>query len=125
VARGLGTWNGDESSLPSIPAKRDGYVVPANGYFVIRFKADNPGVWFYHCHIDLHLVGGMAATIVEAPEALQISISAAGASLCSAGDYKSSGNCNGDAGSISAADATSKCNTIYNFKGNDRGALIS
>lgn len=66
VARGAGTWDGDEGSMPSVPSKRDGAVVPANGYIVLRFKANNPGVWFFHCHIDLHLVGGMAATIIEA-----------------------------------------------------------
>lgn len=31
------------------------------GYTVIRFVADNPGVWFFHCHIDWHLALGMAA----------------------------------------------------------------
>jgi len=30
------------------------------GYTVIRFTADNPGVWFFHCHIDWHLIMGMA-----------------------------------------------------------------
>ena len=30
------------------------------GYTVIRFEADNPGAWFFHCHIDWHLVMGMA-----------------------------------------------------------------
>jgi L-ascorbate oxidase len=30
------------------------------GYTVIRFVADNPGAWSFHCHIDWHLVMGMA-----------------------------------------------------------------
>lgn len=117
-------WNGDESAFPAIPSKRDGHVVPANGYSVIRFKANNPGVWFYHCHIDMHLVAGMAATIIEAPELLQGTVPAAGIALCNAGNLKSSGNCNGDAGSITAADAAEKCNNVFNFRGIDRGALI-
>jgi len=106
--------------------KRDDVVVPANGYVVIRFKADNPGTWFFHCHIDLHLVGGMAATIVEAPDVLQgqLTVPAAGSALCSKGNYPSSGNCNGEPGPISASDATSKCNTIFNSNGNNNGALI-
>lgn len=29
------------------------------GYTVIRFEANNPGAWFFHCHIDWHLVMGM------------------------------------------------------------------
>jgi iron transport multicopper oxidase len=101
-------------------------LVPANGYVVLRFKADNPGVWFFHCHIDLHLIGGMATTIIEAPDVLQgsLSVPAAGQALCSKGNYKSSGNCNGDSGSISASDAASKCNTIFNSAGNNNGAVV-
>eukprot|EP01035_Chromulina_nebulosa_P020574 gene20574-26680_t len=30
------------------------------GWSVIRFVADNPGMWLFHCHIDWHLVLGMA-----------------------------------------------------------------
>ena len=119
VARGLGTWNGNEGSMPAVPVKRDGAVVPANGYIVLRFKADNPGVWFFHCHIDLHVVGGMAATIIEAPDVLQSqqSISLAAQGLCKNSNWPSSGNCNGDQGAISASDAASKCNNVYNYKG--------
>ena len=38
------------------------------GYVVLRFVADNPGVWFFHCHIDWHLMMGLAMTIVESPD---------------------------------------------------------
>ncbi|KAG9187155.1 hypothetical protein G6011_05026 [Alternaria panax] len=122
VAKGLGSWNGDEDSLPKVPSKRDGVVVPAFGYAVIRFKADNPGVWFFHCHIDFHLVGGMAATIIESPDLLSGSVPAAGIALCDAGNKKSSGNCAGEQGEISAKDASTKCNNVYNTR--VRGALI-
>jgi iron transport multicopper oxidase len=122
VAKGLGFWNGDEGSLPKVPLKRDGFVVPAFGYAVIRFKADNPGVWFFHCHIDFHLVGGMGATIIESPNLLSGSVPAAGVALCDAGKMKSSGNCAGEKGDISAKDASTKCNNVYNTK--VRGALI-
>ena len=27
---------------------------------MIRLKADNPGMWFMHCHIEIHHVAGMA-----------------------------------------------------------------
>ena len=122
VAKGEGDWDGDESILPQVPSKRDGLVVPAYGYAVIRFKADNPGVWFFHCHIDFHLVGGMAATIIESPERISGSVPAAGKALCDAGDYKSSGNCAGKKGDISALTANDKCNNVYNTK--VRGARI-
>lgn len=126
VARGSGTWNGNENNLPATPEKRDVAVMPANGYLVIRFQANNPGVWFFHCHIDLHLAGGMAATIVEAPDQLQKqqSVSSASQGLCSAAGQKSSGNCAGESGSITAQDAASKCNTVYNYKG-PNNAVVS
>jgi iron transport multicopper oxidase len=68
----------------------------------------------------------MAATIIEAPDVLQQSqsVPAAGVSLCSKGNYQSSGNCNGQSGAISASDAASKCNNVYNSPGNNNGALI-
>ena len=38
---------------------------------VLRFKADNPGVWFFHCHIEWHLKQGLALLLIEAPEEMQ------------------------------------------------------
>ncbi|KAL3875073.1 hypothetical protein ACJMK2_038011 [Sinanodonta woodiana] len=32
-------------------------------YTIIRFKADNPGTWFFHCHTDGHMQQGMAMVI--------------------------------------------------------------
>ncbi|KAJ1803121.1 ferroxidase fet3, partial [Coemansia sp. RSA 2598] len=40
-------------------------------YIKIRLRADNPGVWIFHCHLDIHHSMGMAMTIVEAPDVLQ------------------------------------------------------
>jgi len=34
---------------------------------VIAFKADNPGYWFLHCHVELHLIDGMGVLIQEYP----------------------------------------------------------
>lgn len=45
---------------------RDTAYIPQNGWLGIRFKADNPGVWIFHCHIEWHLDAGMAITINEA-----------------------------------------------------------
>ncbi|KAG8494977.1 hypothetical protein CXB51_012736 [Gossypium anomalum] len=36
------------------PVERNTVGVPAGGWVVIRFVADNPGVWFMLCHIDAH-----------------------------------------------------------------------
>jgi len=61
----------NHSAFPAIPARRDTFVLPPQGYFVIRFVADNPGVWFFHCHIDWHLSQGLGMLLIEAPTQLQ------------------------------------------------------
>ncbi|KAF9962943.1 ferroxidase fet3 [Mortierella alpina] len=50
------------------PLRRDTVVVPAGTSAAIRFRALNPGVWFFHCHIEWHLEAGLAMTLIEAPE---------------------------------------------------------
>eukprot|EP01037_Dinobryon_pediforme_P018622 gene18622-18913_t len=42
--------------------------VPAEGWAKIVLFTDNPGVWFFHCHIDWHVAAGLGANIIEAPE---------------------------------------------------------
>lgn len=42
---------------------RDTVQIPRRGYAVLRFRADNPGVWLFHCHILWHLAGGMAMLV--------------------------------------------------------------
>lgn len=49
---------------------RDTVSVPANGWAKLRFVADNPGVWMFHCHIDWHMSAGFMSHIIEAPEVL-------------------------------------------------------
>lgn len=53
------------------PMIRDTVFVEGNSFVVLRFKADNPGVWFFHCHIEFHLDQGLAAVFIEAPDAIQ------------------------------------------------------
>ncbi|XP_048753990.2 uncharacterized protein LOC125665390 [Ostrea edulis] len=47
------------------PVLKDTVTVPANGYVIIRFKADNPGYWFMHCHFTHHLAEGMSLVMQE------------------------------------------------------------
>uniref|UniRef100_A0A8W8NZN9 Plastocyanin-like domain-containing protein n=1 Tax=Magallana gigas TaxID=29159 RepID=A0A8W8NZN9_MAGGI len=65
------TWN-DYRSIPNInvedPVRKDTIVVPYGGYSIIRIWATNPGVWFMHCHIDRHMVEGMALMLNESFE---------------------------------------------------------
>ncbi|KAG7748309.1 hypothetical protein KL912_002214 [Ogataea haglerorum] len=56
---------------PEHPMERDVLYVNPNSYFVIRFKANNPGVWYFHCHIEWHLIQGLALTLIEDPLGIQ------------------------------------------------------
>ncbi|KAJ5535848.1 hypothetical protein N7513_009034 [Penicillium frequentans] len=44
-------------------ALRDTVYIPRRGYAVLRFRADNPGVWLFHCHMPWHLATGTAMLI--------------------------------------------------------------
>ena len=44
---------------------KDTLLIPSGGYAVVYFKANNPGYWFLHCHIELHVLNGMSAVIAE------------------------------------------------------------
>ncbi|KAE8964972.1 hypothetical protein PR003_g29984 [Phytophthora rubi] len=74
------------NQLPALkllsPMTRDVYTVPPctsdgnggcldAGYLVLRFNADNPGVWIFHCHIDWHLEAGLSMMLVEGEDELQ------------------------------------------------------
>ncbi|XP_047106717.1 laccase-5-like [Schistocerca piceifrons] len=49
-------------NLETAPLK-DTISVPMRGYTVIRFIADNPGYWFFHCHISNHAELGMGVVL--------------------------------------------------------------
>ncbi|RVX13804.1 Laccase-2 [Vitis vinifera] len=41
------------------PVERNTVGVPSGGWVAIRFLADNPGVWFMHCHFEVHMSWGL------------------------------------------------------------------
>ncbi|KAG2592977.1 hypothetical protein PVAP13_5NG616484 [Panicum virgatum] len=41
------------------PVARNTIAVPGGGWAVIRFVANNPGMWFFHCHLDPHVPMGL------------------------------------------------------------------
>ncbi|KAH8648436.1 iron transport multicopper oxidase fet3 [Xylariales sp. PMI_506] len=45
------------------PVKKDTVWVPPWGYVVVRFLADNPGIWALHCHIMWHQASGMTMAL--------------------------------------------------------------
>ncbi|XP_058109594.1 laccase-17-like [Magnolia sinica] len=62
VGQGFGNFdrNKDPAKFNLVdPIERNTVGVPSGGWAVIRFRADNPGVWFMHCHFDVHLSWGL------------------------------------------------------------------
>lgn len=45
------------------PLRKDTVRVPRRGHVVIRFRADNPGLWMLHCHMGVHLGSGLAMAL--------------------------------------------------------------
>ncbi|XP_052176781.1 laccase-13-like isoform X2 [Diospyros lotus] len=67
IAQGFGNYDsGQETANFNLidPPKRNTIDVPAGGWAVIRFVADNPGAWLMHCHIDSHLTWGLATVFL-------------------------------------------------------------
>ncbi|KAG4201855.1 hypothetical protein ERO13_A05G303700v2 [Gossypium hirsutum] len=69
VGRGLGNFNPakDPKKYNLVdPVERNTISVPTAGWTAIRFRADNPGVWFFHCHLEVHTTWGLKmAFLVE------------------------------------------------------------
>lgn len=70
------TWSFSQQPAPNAT------VVPvpgeACGWRVVRFVADNPGLWMMHCHISAHMQMGMQIFFVEQKPQLQQLMAAAG-----------------------------------------------
>ncbi|KAM0348135.1 hypothetical protein ACHAP4_011090 [Fusarium culmorum] len=49
------------------PPRRDVALLPVDGYLIVAFQMNNPGVWLMHCHIAWHASGGLALQFVESP----------------------------------------------------------
>ncbi|KAL6219852.1 hypothetical protein ACLB2K_007611 [Fragaria x ananassa] len=67
VGMGLGNFDKDKDPLTYNlvdPPLQNTIAVPVNGWTTIRFKANNPGVWFMHCHLDRHMSWGMDMTFI-------------------------------------------------------------
>ncbi|KAK9230653.1 hypothetical protein WN944_023625 [Citrus x changshan-huyou] len=41
-----------------------------HGWTELRFRADNPGAWTFHCHIESHFYVGMGVVFAEGIERL-------------------------------------------------------
>ncbi|KAF2283366.1 hypothetical protein GH714_003566 [Hevea brasiliensis] len=62
VGQGFGNFdpNKDPAKFNLVdPVERNTAGVPSGGWVAIRFLADNPGVWFMHCHLEVHTSWGL------------------------------------------------------------------
>ncbi|ORX49058.1 hypothetical protein DM01DRAFT_1338235 [Hesseltinella vesiculosa] len=102
VGRGEGTWQGDSSVIEwaKNPMSRDTMMVEGEKFRVIRFRADNIGAWFFHCHIDWHLESGLAATFIVGADVAQqrMSLPQDFLDVCTAGGNPATGNAAGKQG---------------------------
>ncbi|PIA59285.1 hypothetical protein AQUCO_00400287v1 [Aquilegia coerulea] len=67
VGRGLGNFNPkkDPKKFNLVdPVERNTVSVPSGGWTAFRFRADNPGVWFMHCHLEVHTTWGLKMAFV-------------------------------------------------------------
>lgn len=97
-----GTFNGHTRNFPAIPMRRDTIAVNSNSYVVLRFQAENPGVWLFHCHIEWHVVMGLTATIIEAPEELRgLPIPPDSLAACGVQNIPTAGNAAGNTVNVS------------------------
>ncbi|CAI7589723.1 unnamed protein product [Penicillium crustosum] len=78
--------NGYDSGLynTSQAALRDTVQIPSRGYAVLRFQANNPGVWLFHCHMLWHSATGMAMLIDVQGDPTGLAAHADGGELCPA-----------------------------------------
>ncbi|KAK4742110.1 hypothetical protein SAY87_000111 [Trapa incisa] len=66
---GMGDGNFDKKTSPSTynlvdPPLVNTIGIPKKGWATIRFFANNPGVWFMHCHLERHASWGMATVLI-------------------------------------------------------------
>lgn len=67
IGIGNGTFNPntDPANFNLVnPSSRNTVGVPPGGWAAVRFRAVNPGVWFVHCHFDIHMSWGMDMAFV-------------------------------------------------------------
>ncbi|RVW78071.1 putative laccase-5 [Vitis vinifera] len=67
VGSGFGNFNNgtDPKNYNLVdPPELNTVGVSKNGWAAIRFRADNPGVWFLHCHLEQHSTWGMDTVLI-------------------------------------------------------------
>lgn len=65
LPEGKGLLDPTKKAVVRNPLKRDTITVEGFGWVLLRFVADNPGVWLFHCHVIWHSEAGMGMQIVS------------------------------------------------------------
>ncbi|XP_059631470.1 laccase-2-like [Cornus florida] len=67
VGSGIGNFDNDtdpKSYNLVDPPELNTIRVPKKGWVTVRFQANNPGVWLWHCHLTKHLTWGMKTAFI-------------------------------------------------------------
>ncbi|KAJ1675063.1 Hexaprenyldihydroxybenzoate methyltransferase, mitochondrial [Spiromyces aspiralis] len=129
VARGddINEFSVDKIPNNPNPMRRDTVVLPAEGYVVLRFLADNPGAWLFHCHNEWHMISGLSSVFVVDPISIQNnqSISSEMQSFCPYSNFKTEGNAAGNKGLSMTGDLDGPHVIDYSIHGSGIGALAA
>ncbi|KAI1375666.1 putative multicopper oxidase [Hypoxylon crocopeplum] len=68
---GKGLLNPANSSVVGNPLKRDTVTAEGFGWVLLRFLADNPGVWLFHCHVLWHSEAGMGMQFLSRVDSIR------------------------------------------------------
>ncbi|KAF8326083.1 Cupredoxin [Cantharellus anzutake] len=81
VGWGAGRYIGQALSHIS-PMRRDTVIIPKYSWMALRFTADNPGVWAFHCHISWHAEAGLVMQFANLANQRHLSIPPDVEALC-------------------------------------------
>lgn len=70
LAEGTGTWDGTIAHIQNTQ-RRDVQLVQPQGFIVVQYNTDNPGVWPLHCHIAWHVSAGLYINTMEQTAAIK------------------------------------------------------
>jgi len=95
---GSGWFPGDGAvQYAENPVLRDTVSVMSESYLVIRFRANNPGVYLFHCHVEWHVEMGLTATFIVGPDILRnMTIPDSHKEACSRLNIPTEGNAGGN-----------------------------
>ncbi|KAJ3573559.1 hypothetical protein NPX13_g4657 [Xylaria arbuscula] len=62
---GKGLLDSANTTMIRNPLKRDTITAEGYGWVLLRFVADNPGAWLFHCHVIWHSEAGMGMQFIS------------------------------------------------------------